>query len=222
MRLNVLVLLGAAGCGLFDGKEEVNGPSCEDTPTVITAEEVSALGFAAADVLAFSEGAQTPTFTWTGSGATTAMTLTLNRASDGEVRFVDSEAVAGDTGMSPAIWVECTDRVEVDMELYLSTEDGVLDWVGPVVLVATEASASSWSLTLAPEDLATPFPVSDYTDTTDYDEVALYLDAAYDASGTRGALTLHMSGSDDDCVDGDDCTAWASQDELGTWGAATE
>ncbi len=39
-----------------DKNDEASGPSCEDTPSSVAIDEVTPLGFAAADLVAFVEG----------------------------------------------------------------------------------------------------------------------------------------------------------------------
>lgn len=220
MRKMLWAVVFVVGCS-WGKTDEAMGPHCEDTATVITLEESTALGFSGAELLALAEGTHTSTLTWSGDGGSTVLTLTLARPTDGEVRYVDSEAVAGDTGMSPAMAVECPDRLEVDLAFTFVTEDGTFNesWSG--ALMGTQPTNASWSTELDPAALGGSFAVEPWAEGEDYDTAELQISGTHDASGPAGSVTLQLSGADE-CEDGDECTAWASQQEIGTWGAVSE
>lgn len=103
--------------------------SCEETVTVLeSVDEVSALGFAAADVLSFAEGSHQSAIHWhpgdiqfgpeTGEGE-----LSVDVAYDGgEIRFVDAEPKGGE-----GFGGDCPDRLEIDADVSMTTSGGALD-----------------------------------------------------------------------------------------------
>lgn len=106
-RLPVLLPLLALGAcdplthhrGGDDTASEDAWNPCVATTTVVAFDEVTALGFSAAELMAVIGGPRAEVFEWYSSGETTDLTLELAYAG-GEVRFVDQEPRegGGDTG----------------------------------------------------------------------------------------------------------------------------
>ncbi len=211
--LSALLLLSGCfqdkGSGLAD-----NGPHCEDTPSVITLEEATDLGFSGAELLALAEGEHAETLTWLASDTTTGLTVTVHYDA-GEVRFVDSEAVYPDTGMSEAIGVECDDRVEVDVTVAVVTEDGALNESFGLALSSTDGASASARVSFDHTELNGSYTF-DLMDPSEYDSVEHSLDMSFDAEGSGGELTAQAEGCDD-CPDDQECTCWASMDTIATW-----
>ncbi len=79
-----------------------------------------------------------PTLTFA-SGGTTGLTLLVDGV--GEAPFIDDEAVYPEEGITPAIAIECPDRVVVGVTGHLDTDDGTCVEDFPATLVATTADA---------------------------------------------------------------------------------
>ncbi len=113
------------------------GVSCVDTPTVIeSVDELSDLGFSAAEVLALAEGEHTSPIFWNTTyndggidleigpeSGEVAMTITVAH-DGGEIRYVKSEPDEGDgSDIAPA---SCADRLEIDVTAMVTTAGGAL------------------------------------------------------------------------------------------------
>ncbi|MCP4807611.1 MAG: hypothetical protein GY913_10205 [Proteobacteria bacterium] len=198
-------------------KEDSGGsmPYCEDVATDVALDDETPLGFTAQ---ALVDRALTPspfaeTLAWE-SGSETGLTLTLGPA--GTARFVESTAVYPEDG-GPAIGVECFDRIELDVPMSFVTEDGRLDETWQVTLVALDAGSVTLQLPIEPLELTGSYDVTDDITEPDYDEVSMSLRAAFTSAGTAGELSCQASG-EDDCEDGETCSAWSSQFDVGSWG----
>ena len=115
------------------------GDDCEDTVTVLASvDEVSAAGIAGQALVDAAVGVGPMTLTWTDPAADGAGFVVLTNATPGpvdltlgalyeggEVRYVASEPAPGDGGDQPAIYIECPDRLEVDVGLDFATADGL-------------------------------------------------------------------------------------------------
>ena len=210
--LSTASLLLLAGC--FDENLEASAPYCEDVATVITLEEATALGFSGADVLALAEGTFDETLTWTADGSTTPVQVVVSYA-EGEVRFVDSEVVTpeGEDGEILDIYVECPDRIEVDVTVAVATEDGGFDEAWDVALSSTDGLTAGGSV--SPADFTGTY---EYTamDPSEYDELSYRVTVGFDGNGTSGEAFADAQGCDTDC-EGDECTCWDMQDPIASW-----
>ena len=205
--------------GCFEGDKNTleDGPYCEDSPTVITLEEATALGFSGADLLLLAEGEHTETLVWAETEATTPLAVGVSYDA-GEVRYIDSVAVypEGD-GDTPAIGVECFARVEVDVTISLATEDGAFDESFDLALSSEDGVHASAGLSFDHGDLAGSYEFT-LMDPSEYDDVSHSLRVTFDEAGCSGELTAQAEGCDDAC-EGDECTCWASMDTIATWPA---
>jgi hypothetical protein len=203
--------------GCFEGDKNTleDGPYCEDTPTVVGLDEVTALGFSGADLLLLAEGEHAETLTWAETGATTPVAVGVAYA-EGEVRFVDSVAVypEGD-GETPAIGVECFARVEVDVTLTIATEDGALDESFALSLGSQDGLTTTAWYSFDHEELNGSYEFT-LMDPSEYDSVQHGLSVSFEEGASRGEITAQAEGCDDDCS-GDECTCWASIDTVAYW-----
>lgn len=162
-----LFSLVALGCDLGD-KNPAEGPTCQDTPTDVTLEEVTELGFSAAEVLARLPASEVALLTWEGGGTTD---LTLTYAPAAAARFVDSVAVYPDgDGETPAIAVICEDRVEIDLDFTIATTDGALDEDLAAPIRATAVDAATVWADLDLDGLQGSLDFDAFTDGTAYDD----------------------------------------------------
>lgn len=207
-----MLLLLLAACPWKNGAEDL-GPTCVDTVTDVALAEVTPLGFAAAEPLAFLEGAHVAEFTYAEGGTTD---LTIEVARDGDAaRYVDSEADYPDTGTYEAIGIECPDRVEIDGTVAFTTADGAFAELWGFALSATEATAMGWSGDIPDAVFAGSYRMEDHVDATDWESMSASTRGAFDAAGGSGGLDGMVMGEEE--CDGDECTAWASQVGIGTW-----
>ncbi|MFH1468093.1 MAG: hypothetical protein ABIO70_27145 [Pseudomonadota bacterium] len=213
---SALLLLGACS---EKAAEDYAGPHCEDTPTVITLEEATALGFSGADVLALAEGIRDETLTWTADESTTPVHVTVTYDA-GEVRFVDSEPVypEGEDGAIQDIAVVCDDRVEVDVTVTVVTDDGGFDEAWDVALASIDGLSAGASVDL--ESFTGSFTY-DTSELGEYEELSYNVMLGFDEAGASGDAFAQAQGCEEDC-DEDECTCWASQDPIATWGPVAE
>ncbi|HHO49430.1 MAG TPA: hypothetical protein ENK18_00830 [Deltaproteobacteria bacterium] len=212
----VVVLL--AGCeGGTSGTP--TGPWCDEQITELTRDEASALGFSADDVLVLAEGVHSASLSWDRDGTTTPMTLSVTDAQG--YRAIASEAVYPDEGKEyPDIGILCDDRLEVDVEIALSTDDGAFAEVWSSALWALTADTSSATQELDPDALSGTYDLSVDVGSVEYDERSLWVEARFDAQGSTGWIRGQISGQDD-CT-GDTCSAWAQQIDIASWGGVDE
>lgn len=212
-----LVLLLAA-CPTVEKPDDgldSEGPHCEDTSTAITFDEVTALGFSAADVLLSVPTAQTTEFAYVDDRSAV---LDLGFTPGPTAWFVASEAVYPDSGEeSPAIGVECEDRVEIDGTFTFTTDDGAFAESFASTVAAT-GSAVTLRQELDLDALAGTFDLAFYVQSSDWDELAAWIDVVFVGGASSGAVSGQASG-EDECEDGEECTAWAEMVEVGSWSA---
>ncbi|WP_437872753.1 hypothetical protein [Sorangium sp. So ce363] len=91
----------------------------------IGADDVSPLGFSARAALTAISGERSVPLTWAKGGSTTA---TVSVGELVAARFVRSTVAKGDSsGAEPALAVDCSDHLQIDVPLAFSTEDGAFD-----------------------------------------------------------------------------------------------
>lgn len=215
LSLTLTLLVGCDGGNKDTAAEDLF--SCEETIDDLSLEEASPLGFAGRNVTALTSGAQDALLTWS-DGSTTTLTLTPTYV-DGGVRFVDREVKTEGTGgeVYDTAYVEemCPDSLEVDMELGFWTEDGAFEETWETVFYAYDAETIRFYHDLDPEDLSGGFDLTAFVTSTDYDELSASVSGIFTASGSEGQLSGQASGEEE--CEGDECTAWAEQIEIGTW-----
>lgn len=186
-------------------------PRCVNTPTDLAADAVSAGGFSAVDILAFTTGARAETLTWD-HGSTTPLSLEVVADGTG-TRWIDS--VADYTGVSIDIGIECTSRLEIPATLDFATEDGAFAEAFDTTLTAAVADAATIDVDLVAASLAGTFDPADWP-TEDYDTLDMHLVAWFTPAGDSG--TISGSAEKDEGCDGDTCSASSEQLEVATWG----
>jgi len=209
--------LAASGCPRNHG--DLDGPYCEDTRTDVAIGDASALGFSGADLvaLAISPSPWSDTLTWH-EGGETGFTLTL--AGGTTARHVESAAVYPDGGMALDIAIECFDRIEVDADATFVSDDGSFDEAWPVVLESTDGLTTRFAKTLDPFALGGTFDVMPLITEPDWDDVDLWIAASFDGEVTWGEVHGQVSGTEE-CA-GNECTGWAMDMPVATWGENSE
>jgi hypothetical protein len=137
--------LSAGACDGGDGRESTSG--CKATRTVISADEVTSLGFSGAQLLATAEGSYTGALTWQAvdaSEVTTNVTpgqttLSLRIARNGEIRLLDQENNGPTT-------IACLDGLEAQVEVQAMTADGLLAETRQGMLVGWSQNESHVSI----------------------------------------------------------------------------
>jgi hypothetical protein len=214
--LSIIAML--AGCQKETADE---GWTCQDTPTAIEMSEVSALGFTAEALVANVAATEAATFTYIDG---TATALSLGFVSSGIARFVDGEpAYLGDGDEFPLIDIDCFDRVEVAGTLTFATDDGAFDETFDVAMSGATAEEASVALALDLAALGGTFDLGPFIDTEDpWDTSSAWLGARFAGGVSAGSVDGQISGTEEGCVDGDTCSAWAAQVPVGTWGNVAE
>jgi hypothetical protein len=216
MRLAALfvpALFVLAGCPSGDLAE---GPYCEDTRTALGADEVSALGFSPADVLADVPESENVGLVYADNSLSQ---LAVAFAPGAAAWFVDSEAVYPDTGgPQPAIGVICDDRVEIEGTLSFVSEDGAFAESFDAVLSAT-AESTSLHQELDLDALVGTFDIVPFIQAEDYTDVSAWIDITFADGVSVGVVAGQVSG-EEACEDSADCAAWAEAVDVGTWPAA--
>lgn len=144
--------------GTTEPTGESNDP-CIDTPTVLTLDESSALGFSAAQLLDGKLGKRSTTLTFAGEPTVLSDDLKNKqlplevelRHDGGEVRFIDSsENPDYDDSGNESGFIDCSDRLEVDVAIDFVTKDKEFDEHRTGILVATTVERATLLLDLAP------------------------------------------------------------------------
>jgi len=157
---------------------------CVDTPSDIEVDEVTPLEFSAADVVTTVGGTHELDLLWMGSdlyasharsGMVTPLTLVF-----GDVpvaaRYIDSQGGGCVGGDGPCI--VCMGRVELDIDLQLTSGDGALDEQLTVTLEAASKDAPTLSVNVAEAALGGQY-LAEVTPKPDYSLTGLHLEAGY-------------------------------------------
>ena len=232
MRLPFLLTsLGMSGC-IFDtiAKEDgPYGPTCVDDSAEIALDDSSALGFSANDMLALAGGERTDSFVYASDGHSTPLTINVSTVATTARLVISTTVWPEDTGgeepmYSPEMdtassgddaW--CPDHIEIDASVDFATEDGAFDEHWSVELYGSGAGITSFGLALDPHGLGGSYDMEAALEGEDYDSLDLSAYAVFDADGSWGAIDGDATGQDD-CEDGETCTAWDMLVEVGDWG----
>ena len=200
--------LGGSGGTYIQNPED--GPSiavcveeCRDERTALELDEPSPLGFSPEDVLAVAEGTHEAALTYSSSqegafqltpgGTSTTLTMVLERT--GNATFVQSWP--GPDSCYPADSQEiCPDRLEVEVTVSLTTEDGAFDEQFAALLVAKSPGETTLTVPLDLESLAGSFAVEvDNDGKTALTTLDSVFAAGVFAGSVTGLLQLERDGS---------------------------
>lgn len=210
----VVAGLGASlvGCGTL-GDNEAMTLGCEETRTALTAEEVSALGFSAAEVMTNVEGQFLETLTWEAGGSSVLdLAITVDTS---QLFYVDSkveEPVEGETYTDA--YPLCEPYVELGATVDFETTDGLFAESWDLKLAAFTADGVTFNLQLDPAELAGTYTFT-ALDPSEYDEVWMNINGEVMFGATSGEV---YEGGEK--VDGE--TASATLGLAGSWGAVGE
>jgi hypothetical protein len=173
-------------------------------------EEVSALGFAPADLAALAVPYDGP-LTWA-DGATTGLRVEVEAIGPYElVDYADPDPAEGGTEAAFEAW--CPDRVELGVRLTFRSDDGAFDEVLEGRLGSDVADAATLSLRL--RDPSGTFDPADWAPEGDFDAVSATLSARWDLSGGAGRIDGQAEATQGD-------TASVQSFEIATWGPPLE
>lgn len=184
----------------FDLDGETNGSACVGTPTVLASvDEVSPLGFAAADVLGFAAGEHESPLFWREQGSDSMVevgpesgesTLSVTISHEGgEIRYVDYEPAEGEGGFEEGF--DCADQLEIDVMVQIGSGGGALAESIPVTLTAAHPLLAHFAAAIEPEDIAGSMSVTS-TD-PQFDVGAIDFDVGVSSYGLSGSITGMVS-----------------------------
>jgi hypothetical protein len=186
--LFALAAAGMLGCDSPQSGGQIGGEKTsgcyELVSTPLALDEVSPLGFSAADALASIEGPRTETLLWA-KGGDTVLSLDALYVG-GETRFVESEFRA--YGEDGAPQLDCPPAIEIDLDLGFDTADGALveTWRGTARAEATDRATFWHELDL--EALIGTYQVTE-VDPAEYDAVSVYASIVFNGQSVSGSLT---------------------------------
>jgi hypothetical protein len=185
--------------------------------TPLGRDEVSALGFSAAEVLAFAVGTFEDALVYEGGGSA-ALAVVITEGTEGTegagFELQHQELVV--TGSGAAIEPACPDQVALDVAVTFTTDDGVFAEAWDGALLAMSADQAWLTRDLA--GAAGSFDPRDYAPAgSDYDEVRAWLDLTVAPSGLSGSVVGQGSGVIGD-PDDPDSTAYAESFDIAGFG----
>lgn len=214
LRLSVITLafVGAA-CGQTG--EETAG--CKPTSfTEVGVDEITPLGFSAADALANVEGTRDFTLTWANSNPPTNVTVDLVR-NGGTIDFITYEFDAGDGNMEIAA-DDCYDILRIPVNANVSTADGALSESRAHFVDARAVDRAIYWEDWDSEELSGTLDIEDFTEEAwDRTWASVWIDFNGGTIGAElyGLGELTQGG-------GDDGIAVAGRFDIATWGASLQ
>lgn len=198
-------------------KADLQYPSCVDTPSALAADAASPGGFSAVDALALVTGARSHPLTWK-DGSQTALSLEVVGDGSGS-QWVDSVAeYPSDSGISPAIGIECSSRLEIPINVQFRTDDGAFSDNFSSTLIASTADMASFSIDLVTATLSGSFNAADWP-TEDYDTLSMAINASFSSSGDSGTIAGNAQ-KDNGCTDDGSCSASNETLDVAQWGSS--
>jgi hypothetical protein len=176
------------------------GDGCVGTPTVLASvDEVSPLGFAAADVLGFAAGEHESPLFWREQNADSMVevgpesgesTLSITISHEGgEIRYVDYEPAEG--GFELDEGPGCADQLEIDVMVQIGSGGGALAENIPVTLTAAHPLLAHFDAAIEPEDIAGSMSVTSLD--PQFDVGAIDFDVGVSSYGLSGSITGMVS-----------------------------
>jgi hypothetical protein len=175
---------GSAGAGVGGTGSGGGFSECVDTPSDVTADEVTALGFSANDVLAAVGGTRETDLLWMPSdlyathslaGTVTPLTLTVANAVTAS-RYIDSQGGGCVGGDGPCF--VCTPRAQLEVELDIQSGDGALDEVFTVTLEVPSLDNITFAVDVPAADLQGSY-LEGVTPETGYALTGLHLEGGF-------------------------------------------
>lgn len=215
MRAICLSAMLLVACRTEKSGDTADALSCTEDVTQLSVEQESPLGFSARTINTVTSGDHYATLTWT-NAETTGLRVRVTYA-DGDIRYIDRAVSGGGAEALDTAGAEelCPDTLEIDVTLSFETDDGAFDEKWDTHLVATQADSATLDYTFDPLDLNGAYDVSGDLTSADYDTLDGFAQGTFDITGSTGTLSGQASGEDD--CDGDECSAWAENFDIGSW-----
>jgi hypothetical protein len=202
LRLHARVLLVAAAAGCGGGSDgdsqlgtgiaggqtgEEGGAACKPVESTRLAwSERSPLGFSADELLG-ALGAEHSTRLTYDDGASTALTLTLERGTEGALEYQEREWMSDGSGAEIAV-PECPPVVSVPVTLTFSTADVAFAEEWSFALLAENTARATASIRLDLDALRGNFTVTQ-VDVAEFDDVLAHLDLTLGRDGWSGMIS---------------------------------
>ncbi|MDP2306537.1 MAG: hypothetical protein Q8P18_10990 [Pseudomonadota bacterium] len=195
-------------------------PICRSTRTEIALDEVTPLGFSAADVLAHLAPQEDAALRWADG---TVTDLSLDFAPGTTARFVDGTVEPPTSGAPmPEIAIVCDDYIEVDVAIGFATADGEFAEQLKSRIRAITADTGVIDAALALDALVGTFDLAPFVEAESWDDLTAWVHVDLTSDGrTRGYVAGTASG-EEPCAEGEECTAWAEDVAVATWGEPAE
>jgi|ETNmetMinimDraft_30_1059905.scaffolds.fasta_scaffold58957_2 hypothetical protein len=217
-----LAMVSLAAC---DSPEpDSNEGGCTETITVLALDELTPefedglggmVSFTAADVLASVAGSYSERLAWIDWGEAPSLIIEIQHLG-GEARYHDlSIAPSSEESIDRAAPI-CDDRVEIDVQVSMTTGDGRLAEAFDVALVSTDGVGGTFSLgELQPADLAGSYDFIALSP-MDYDHVSTRIEAIFRDGQTWGTVTERATSTIGDGLDAEDSI---TNEDVGSWPA---
>ena len=179
----------AAGCG--PQNEAASASLCDVETTEFALDEVTPLGFSGTELLVTASGMRTQPGFWPETEAITPLSVSIAAAEGAVAVFYDLEVPPpSGAGPVPLIAVVCEDRVEIEVDVDFSTEDGAFSEAGlSGLLSGDQADLASVSAALDPADLSGSWTPTGF-DPADWDTWSISLEGELDAEVVQGAVAI--------------------------------
>ena len=195
---------GETGADWHDNQtpDSYAGESCDEQAFPLGPNELSPLGFGAAEVLAFVGESTTTPMVWLDTSALQVQTnvepgpseLTVALLDSTNPRFVEVSPAESEDGGAMLPASDCPNRVDIDVTLRLTTADGALDETVPSTLHAMEADVVELVVPLDSANLTGTFRAS--PDNPNAELVGFTLHATYAPAGMSGELSATLAETD--------------------------
>jgi hypothetical protein len=204
------------GCDSPQGGGQIGGEKTagcyELVSTPLGLDEVSPLGFSAADALPTIEGARTETLLWAKGGDTVLSLEALYVG--GDTRFVESEYRSyGQTG-APVL--DCPPAIEIDLDLDFATADGAFAETWQGTARAESAQSATFFHDLDLDALAGTYQVTE-VEPADFDAVSVFASVVFSGQSVSGSLSGQATFSDGERPGDDDGSVSAQGFEVATF-----
>ncbi|MEJ7733021.1 MAG: hypothetical protein WKG00_27965 [Polyangiaceae bacterium] len=203
------------GCDSPQGGGQIGGEKTagcyEVVSTPLALDEVSTLGFSAADALPTLEGPRTETLLWAKGGDTVLSLEALYVG--GETRLVESEYRSyGQT--TPEL--DCPPAIEIDLDLDFATADGQFAETWQATARADSAQSASFFHDIDLGALTGTYQVTE-VDPADYDSVSVFASVVFSGQAASGSLSGQATFSESDRTGDDDGTVGAELFEVASF-----
>ena len=207
-----------------EGTDNTAGGGCDEAGrTDVALDAQTELGFSAAQLLALAEGEHAFPIVWQGDaesasaslqGTQTTMHVKLTRKPGASAQLVDLEphvSTGAEDGFDiGTLGVPCPDRLEIDVEVALSTEDGALSESFDATLISSDGLSASWSASIDFADLNGSLQVSLSGSPAGSHLMPLSVQMMHTSFAIQGSLSAGIEGKNGSA-------AWSGVSRLAEW-----